>query len=576
VTTSATSLLLNPRTYDPAHFDDETRRILAATIEHLEGRGLRKLTEDYHAQAWYPDFLEFVAREKVFARFMTPERDADGDKDKRWDTARVAAMSELLGFYGLAYWYPWQVTALGLGPVWQSANAGARARAAAALEAGGVAAFGLSERDHGADIYSTDMVLTPDAEGGYRANGGKYYIGNGNVATTVSVFARIDGVEGQDQYVFFYADSTHPSYHLVQNVVPSQNYVSEFRLEDYPVSQDDILHTGDEAFSAALNTVNVGKFNLSFGSIGLTTHGFYESIRHAHNRILYGKPVTDMSHIRAEFVDSYARLIAMKLFSDRAIDYFRTASPEDRRYLLFNPVTKMKVTSEGEKVMIQLGDIVAAKGFERDNFIPIAKYDTTCLPRLEGTVAVNLALVLKFMPAYLFLPEDKPEVPTRQDAADDDFLFRQGPTRGLGKVRFHDWRAAYQQAKDIPNVAVFTEQAEAFVQLLSTAAPEGEQLQDLDFLLSVGELFTLIVYGQLILEQAQLLDLETDVVDMIFGVLIRDFSAGAVSMHGRTGSTQAQQEWALGAIRKPVIDSELFDRVWGQVVSLADAYSMTP
>ena len=451
--TPATSLLLNPRTYDPAHFDDETRRILAATIEHLESRGLRKLTEDYFAQAWYPEFLEFVAREKVFATFMTPARDADGDKEKRWDTARVAAMSELLGFYGLAYWYPWQVTALGLGPVWQSDNAVARARAAAALEEGGVAAFGLSERDHGADIYSTDMVLTPDGQGGYRATGGKYYIGNGNVARTVSVFARIDGVEGQDQYVFFYADSTHPNYHLVQNVVPSQNFVSEFRLEDYPVTQDDILHTGDEAFSAALNTVNVGKFNLSFGSIGLATHGFYESIRHAHNRILYGKPVTDMSHIRAEFVDSYARLIAMKLFSDRAIDYFRTASPEDRRYLLFNPVTKMKVTSEGEKVMVQLGDIVAAKGFERDNFITIAKYDTTCLPRLEGTVAVNLALVLKFMPAYLFMPEDKPEVPTRHDAADDDFLFRQGPTRGLGKVRFHDWRAAYQQGKDIPNVA---------------------------------------------------------------------------------------------------------------------------
>jgi acyl-CoA dehydrogenase len=576
VSTPATSLLLNPRTYDPAHFDDETRRILAATIEHLEARGLSKLTEDYHAHAWYPEFLEFVAGEKVFATFMTPARDAAGDKDKRWDTARVAAMSELLGFYGLSYWYPWQVTALGLGPVWQSDNAGARARAAAALDEGGVAAFGLSEREHGADIYSTDMVLTPDGQGSYRANGGKYYIGNGNVARTVSVFARTEGVEGQDQYVFFYADSTHPNYHLVQNVVPSQNYVSEFRLEDYPVTQDDILHTGDEAFSAALNTVNVGKFNLSFGSIGLTTHGFYESIRHAHNRILYGKPVTDMSHIRAEFVDSYARLIAMKLFSDRAIDYFRTAGPEDRRYLLFNPVTKMKVTSEGEKVMVKLGDIVAAKGFERDNFITIAKFDTTCLPRLEGTVAVNLALVLKFMPAYLFLPEDKPEVPTRQDAADDEFLFRQGPTRGLGKVRFHDWRAAYQQGKDIPNVAVFTEQAEAFVQLLTTAAPDGEQLKDLDFLLSVGELFTLIVYGQLILEQAQILDLETDVVDTIFGVLVRDFSAGAVSMHGRTGSTEAQQQWALGAVRKPVVDAELFDRVWAQVVSLADAYSMKP
>jgi acyl-CoA dehydrogenase len=574
--TSAASLLLNPHAYDPAQYDDETRRILRATIDHLEGRGLAQLLEDYHGKHWYSDFLDFVAKEKVFATFMTPARDAGGDKDKRWDTARVAAMSEVLGFYGLSYWYPWQVTALGLGPVWQSDNAQARARAAAALDAGGVGAFGLSEQAHGADIYSSDMVLTPDGYGGYTATGSKYYIGNGNCATVVSVFGRIEGVEGQDQYVFFYADSSHPAYHVVQNVVPNQNYVSEFRLEDYPVTADDILHTGDEAFSAALNTVNVGKFNLSFGAIGLTTHGFYESIRHAHNRVLYGKPVTDMPHIKASFIESYARLIAMKLFSDRAVDYFRTASPEDRRYLLFNPVTKMKVTTEGERVMSALGDIVAAKGFEKDNFIGVAKFDTTCLPRLEGTVAVNLALVLKFMPAYLFLPEDKPAVPTRQDAADDDFLFRQGPTRGLGKVRFHDWRQAFAAASIIPNVALFTEQAEAFVELLSNAAPDEEQQKDLDFLLALGELFTLIVYGQLILEQAEILDLDADVVDAIFGVLVRDFSAGAVALHAKPGSTSAQQEWALGAIRKPAVDEPLADRLWGEVVALADAYSMTP
>ena len=573
--TSASSLLLNPFTYDPEHFDDETRRILKATIDHLEGRGLTKLLEDYHAKNWYSDFLEFVAKEKVFATFMTPAKVADGNPDKRWDTARIAAMSELLGFYGLSYWYPWQVTALGLGPVWQSDNGVVRARAAEALEAGGVGAFGLSEKEHGADIYSSDMVLTRDGEGGFTATGSKYYIGNGNVASVVSVFGRIEGVEGPEQYVFFYADSSHPAYTTVQNVVPNQNYVSEFRLEDYPVTADDIMHTGEDAFSAALNTVNVGKFNLSFGAIGLATHGMYESIRHAHHRVLYGKPVTAMPHIRAAFIESYARLIAMKLFSDRAIDYFRTASPDDRRYLLFNPVTKMKVTTEGERVMIDLGDVVAAKGFERDNFITVAKYDTTCLPRLEGTVAVNLALVLKFMPAYLFMPTEQPEVPTRQDAADDDFLFRQGPTRGLGAVRFHDWREAYAGARHIPNVALFTEQAEAFVELLTTAAPDEDQQKDLDFLLALGEMFTLIVYGQLILEQAEILDLETDIVDAIFGVLVRDFSAGAVAMHGKTGSTEAQQAWALSAVRKPAVDLDLDERIWSQVVGLADAYTMT-
>ena len=101
--------------------------------------------------------------------------------DKRWDTSRIAALSEILGFYGLNYWYPWQVTILGLGPVWQSDNETARARAASALASGGVAAFGLSEKEHGADVYSTDMVLTPNGSGGYLASGSKYYIGNGKL-----------------------------------------------------------------------------------------------------------------------------------------------------------------------------------------------------------------------------------------------------------------------------------------------------------------------------------------------------------------------------------------------------------
>lgn len=570
-------MLLNPNSYDPEHFDAETRRLLRATIDWFESRGKRKLLEDYHGKVFYQDFLDFVAKEKVFATLLTPARDGDGNPDKRWDTARVAAMSEVLGFYGLNYWYPWQVTVLGLGPVWQSDNEVARARAAAALDQGGVAAFGLSEREHGADIYSTDLVLKPDeaAPGSFRATGSKYYIGNGNCATTVSVFGRIDGVDGPDQYVFFYADSTHPNYHVVRNVVPSQMYVAEFRLEDYPVRAEDILHTGEAAFSAALNTVNIGKFNLCFGGIGLSTHALYEAITHAHNRILFGAPVTDFPHVRRQFVDAYARLVGMRLFADRAVDYFRTASPQDRRYLLFNPVTKMKVTTEAERVMWLLGEVVAARGFEADNYLPIAKMDVNGLPKLEGTVAVNLALILKFMPTYLFEPQDYPPVPTRLDAADDEFLFRQGPARGLSKIRFQNWRATYAKYAHLPNVAMFTEQAEAFTQLLRTAAPDSAQQADMDFTLVLGELFTLIVYGHLILEQAELAGTAEGLVDAVFDVLIRDFSGYAIELHGKRGATEAQRTWAVSSGRSPATGDAAFDQVWQQVLALSGTYEMT-
>jgi alkylation response protein AidB-like acyl-CoA dehydrogenase len=569
-------VLFNPRTYDPAHFDAETRRLLRATIDWFEQRGKTTLLADYHAHAWYADFLEFQAKERLFATFLTPSGNAAGNPDKRWDTARIAALSEVLGFYGLVYWYTWQVTILGLGPVWQSANPAARRRAAALLDSGGVAAFGLSEKEHGADIYATDMILRIRPDGSFSATGGKYYIGNGNVAGVVSVFGRREDIEGPEGYVFFVADSAHPAYKLVKNVVPSQMYVSEFRLEDYPVQIVDILHTGQAAFDAALNTVNVGKFNLCFGGIGIAEHSLYEAITHAHNRELYGQKVTDFPHVRREFVDAYTRLLGMRLFADRAVDYFRTAGPDDRRYLLFNPITKMKVTTEAEKVVALLADVVAAKGFEKDQYLTAAANDVRGLPKLEGTVAVNLALILKFMPAYLFMPQEYEPVPTRHDAADDEFLFKQGPARGLGKIRFKDWMAAYARFVHVPNVARFTEQAVGLVELLAANAPDETQQKDLDFLLTLGELFTMVVYGQLILEQAALLGVSEDVLDQIFDVMIRDFSAQAVELHGKPSATDAQQQWALGQILRPVADPARAARIWAEVEALSGAYEMNP
>jgi acyl-CoA dehydrogenase len=584
--TQTDGLLFDPNTYDPQQFDDETRRLLRATIDWFEGQGKKRILDDDLAAQWPADFVEFVKREKLFATFLTPSEYADGNPDKRWDAARNAALSEILGFYGLTYWYTEQVTILGLGPIWQSENKDAKLKAADDLEAGEVMAFGLSEREHGADVYNTDMVLMPASEEDrangilYRATGEKYYIGNGNVASMVSVFGRrgdIDGsLEKEKAYVFFAVDSQHENYHLIDNVVHMQIYVSTFRLENYPVHEQDILHIGVEAFAAALNTVNVGKFNLCSCSIGMTEHAFYEAITHAQNRILYGKPVTEFAHVRANFVDAYVRLIAMKLFSQRSVDYFRSGSLDDRRYLLFNPMTKAKVTMEGETVLRALHDVIAAKGYEKNTMFREVSQLIGTLPRLEGTVHVNVGLVLKFMPNYMFNPAEYPEIGTRNDPADDEFFWNQGPTRGAAKVQFADWTPVYEKHSSIANVARFYEQAQAFKTLLATAAPDAGQQQDLDFMLTIGHLFSLIVYGQLILEQAALTGLDDDIIDQIFDFQIRDFSTYAVALQGKPSSTQTQQDWAVGAIRKPVSDAGRFDRVWQRVKAYDGAYEMRP
>lgn len=61
-----------------------------------------------------------------------------------------------------------------------------------------------------------------------------------------------------------------------------------------------------------------------------------------------------------------------------------------------------------------------------------------------------------------------------------------------------------------------------------------------------------MVYGQLILEQAELTGTEDDLVDQLFAVLVQDFSAAAVDLHGKPGSTDKQQQLAPAAVRKPI------------------------
>lgn len=562
-------ILLNPKNRKRFYPDKRSEEIMAKTVAFFENKGKASIKKDDQERVWYQEFIDFIGKEEIFADLLTPAK--YGTKNARWDMWRIQEFNEILGFYGLPYWYAWQVTILGLGPIWMSDNEKAKEKAAQLLRSGSIFAFGLSERTHGADVYSTEMRLTKQTDGGYLANGSKYYIGNANKADMVSTFGKLE-----DEYVFFVANYKHSKYDLVKNTVNSQNYVGEYALRDYPVSEEDILAKGQQAWDNALNTVNVGKYNLGWASIGMSTHAFYEAINHASKRSLYGMFVTDFPHVQRLFTDAYTRLVAMKLYATRTADYMRSASPDDRRYMLYDPIMKMKVTTQGEEVVNLMWDVIAAKGFEKDTFFEMVTRDIRALPKLEGTVHVNIALIIKFMQNFLFIPKEYPEIPQRSDAADDGFLFRQGPTRGLGKIQFHDYNKALNLF-DLPNIRIFRKQVNLFKESLIKASPSAEQAKNVDVMLTIGEMFTLVPYAQLILENAKIMKIDEVLIDQIFDFIVRDFSKYALEMYNRPSSTEKQMEYCLRMIQKPEVDSTRTKTVWEDYVyANVDAYEMNP
>jgi hypothetical protein len=89
-------------------------------------------------------------------------------------------------------------------------------------------------------------------------------------------------------------------------------------------------------------------------------------------------------------------------------------------------------------------------------------------------------------------------------------------------------------------------------------------------------MFTLIPYAQLILEQAEIEGIDTDIVDHLFEVLVTDMSRHATALHCHPSATAAQQQRALDILARPVPDDGRRDRVVTMVRGLAGRYEMAP
>jgi acyl-CoA dehydrogenase len=122
-----------------------------------------------------------------------------------------------------------------------------------------------------------------------------------------------------------------------------------------------------------------------------------------------------------------------------------------------------------------------------------------------------------------------------------------------------------------------------------TAPPTEAQQRDLDYLQILGQLFTQIVYAQLILESAALAiddrqtrpgsvsdlsDLTEAHLDRIFGVFVQDMADQAVALHGQASATDAQSTAALTIVRKPRIDAAAEQAFVAEVLTYSGAYEM--
>ncbi len=320
-----------------AYLDDPLVRLL---VGFFESKGLDALKTEDRQEEWYTDWIEFQAAHGMYASLLSPARFSS--RGNRLDLRRLARFLEAAAYFSPAHAYSLHVSFLGFFPILMSSNEALKAEAVTRLEAGGLFAFAVSEKAHGSDLFANELTVEPAGPGRWVANGSKYYIGNANAASIVSVLARRKpGTSGEGRrspFVFFAVrPGDTPAFQAVRKIRTigiRTAFVGEFDIHDHEFPDGDIISEGREAWEAVFGTVDLGKFFLGFGAIGICEHAFAESFEHMRSRKLYGRRVTELPHLRVTLALAFARLVAMKFYASRALDYLQVAGPDERRYLL--------------------------------------------------------------------------------------------------------------------------------------------------------------------------------------------------------------------------------------------------
>jgi acyl-CoA dehydrogenase len=100
---------------------------------------------------------------------------------------------------------------------------------------------------------------------------------------------------------------------------------------------------------------------------------------------------------------------------------------------------------------------------------------------------------------------------------------------------------------------------------------------DPSFSLTLGEMFSIVVYGQLILEQAKIDNLDKDVINQIFDFMVRDFSRFALEIYGKHTTNDSQRAYCKEIMLiLSVPDPAQYEKVWQDyVIALNGEYQMT-
>ncbi len=184
-----------------------------------------------------------------------------------------------------------------------------------------IAAFALTEPQAGSDAQSIQSVAVRDGSG-WRLNGSKIWISNGDIASMITVFARTPEVSRGDPLTAFLVEPGHEGFALgpnAQKMGLRGNNATVLRFSDVHIPAENVLGEPGQGFRIAVHILNSGRLGLAASCAGTMKHCLELATKWALQRKAFGSTISEYELIQRKVAQMAVDILVTESMAQVAI-----------------------------------------------------------------------------------------------------------------------------------------------------------------------------------------------------------------------------------------------------------------
>jgi alkylation response protein AidB-like acyl-CoA dehydrogenase len=187
-----------------------------------------------------------------------------------------------------------------------------------------VGAIGMTEPGAGSDLQSIKMTASKDGDG-YRINGQKTFITNGQHCDMIILATKTDASLGARGMTLFIVDCNKPGFNRGQNLEKMGLHsgdTSELFVDDVLVAGEDILGGEGKGFSNMMNELPRERLILGVGCVGAAQGAFDLAVDYVSQRQVFGQAIASFQNTRYKLAELKTSIELSRALSEKYIQQF--------------------------------------------------------------------------------------------------------------------------------------------------------------------------------------------------------------------------------------------------------------